>query len=334
MYKFLRLAEDERKTVFLNSAQKMGMHEAVIEKDFWVCLMLDYLFHKSQYQEHLAFKGGTSLSKCFGIIKRFSEDIDLILDWRVLGYSANEPWIDRSNTKQDRFNKEANSKTEGFIAQKILPSLILDLSNITGEKAVAGIDGQHPQTINFRYPRLFDVGTILPIIRLEIGALAMWTPTVEKGVTPYIFEAYPAIAQQKTTKIRTSSVERTFWEKATILHHEANRSADSAMPMRYSRHYYDLYCLANCEYRNSALKQKSLLAEVVCFKQKFYPQAWAKYADAANGAIKLIPPDYRAKVLKEDYEKMRDMFFGDYPAFDAMLGAISDLEKEINQSSC
>jgi hypothetical protein len=101
MYNFLRLAENERKTVFLNSAQKMGMHEAVIEKDFWVCLVLDYLFHKNQYKEHLAFKGGTSLSKCFSLIKRFSEDIDLILDWRVLGYSANEPWRDRSKTKQD-----------------------------------------------------------------------------------------------------------------------------------------------------------------------------------------------------------------------------------------
>jgi hypothetical protein len=208
----------------------------------------------------------------------------------------------------------------------------MDLSNTAmGEKAVAIIDDKNPQTINFRYPKLFDIGAILPIIRLEIGALAMWTPTVEKDVTPYIFEVYPDIAQHKKTIIRTSSAERTFWEKATILHHEANRSEDSLMPIRYSRHYYDLYCLANCEYKNNALKQKNLLIEVVRFKQKFYPQAWAKYADVMNGAIKLIPPDYRIKALKEDYEKMREMFFGDYPAFDEMLGGISDLEKEINQ---
>jgi hypothetical protein len=331
MHNFLRLAEDERKTVFLNSAQKMGMREAVIEKDFWVCLMLDYLFHKSQYKEHLAFKGGTSLSKCFNLIKRFSEDIDLILDWRVLGYSVNEPWAGRSNTKQDRFNKEVIAKSEDFIAEKFLPSLAMDLSIITGEKAVAVMDDQHSQTINFRYPRLFDTDTILPIIRLEIGALAMWTPTVEKDVVPYIFEVYPAIAQQKATKIRTSSAERTFWDKATILHHEANRPADSPMPLRYSRHYYDLYCLASCEYRNDALKQSNLMADVVRFKQKFYPRAWANYADAMNGAIKLIPPDYRMKALRDDYEKMREMFFGDYPAFDEMLTVLSDLEKAISQ---
>jgi hypothetical protein len=331
MYNFLKLAKDERKTVFLNSAQKMGMHEAVIEKDFWVCLVLDYLFHKSQYKERLTFKGGTSLSKCFNLIKRFSEDIDLIIDWRVLGYSTNEPWMDRSNTKQDSFKKEVIAKSDDFIAEKFLPSFAMDLSSITGEKAFAVVDGQHPETINFHYPRLFDTGAILPTIRLEIGALAMWTPTVEKAVTPYIFEAYPAIAQQRATKIRTGSVERTFWEKATILHHEANRPADSFMPIRYSRHYYDLYCLANCGYRNDALKQSNLLAEVVRFKQKFYPRAWANYADAMNGAIKLIPPDYRMKALREDYEKMREMLFGDYPMFDEMLGVLFDLEREINK---
>lgn len=90
------------------------MNEVIVEKDFWVCWTLDYLFHKCKWQNNMAFKGGTSLSKSYDLIKRFSEDIDLILDWRILGYGIIEPWQERSNTKQDAFNKEANKRTEDF----------------------------------------------------------------------------------------------------------------------------------------------------------------------------------------------------------------------------
>lgn len=100
MYSIARLPEDERRILFRNTAQKMGMNEAIIEKDFWVCLTLDYLFHRCKWKDVFTFKGGTSLSKCYGLITRFSEDIDLILDWRAIGYSLNEPWEERSNTKQ------------------------------------------------------------------------------------------------------------------------------------------------------------------------------------------------------------------------------------------
>lgn len=89
MYSIARLPEDERRILFRNTAQKMGMNEAIIEKDFWVCLTLDYLFHRCEWKDVFTFKGGTSLSKCYGLITRFSEDIDLILDWRAIGYSLN-----------------------------------------------------------------------------------------------------------------------------------------------------------------------------------------------------------------------------------------------------
>lgn len=107
MYELIKQPSNQRQVVFRNTAQKTGLHEAIIEKDFWVCLTLDYLFHKCPWAKAFTFKGGTSLSKCYGLIQRFSEDIDLILDWRVLGYGLNEPWAERSNTKQDAFNKEA-----------------------------------------------------------------------------------------------------------------------------------------------------------------------------------------------------------------------------------
>jgi len=128
VYNVLKLSTEDRRTIFRNNAQDMGVHEAIIEKDYWVCLVLDHLFSKSQYRKHLAFKGGTCLSKCFNIINRLSEDIDLILDWRLLSYRYNEPWEERSKIKQDAFNKAINAKAEVFIVEQFLPDLIHELS--------------------------------------------------------------------------------------------------------------------------------------------------------------------------------------------------------------
>jgi predicted nucleotidyltransferase component of viral defense system len=330
VYSIITLQEEERRTIFRNTAQKIGIHEAIIEKDFWVCIVLDYLFHKSKWGGRLTFKGGTSLSKCYNIIQRFSEDADLILDWRVLGYSKEEPWEQRSNTKQDMFNKEANAKAEKFLAEEFSPVIKQDISSIIGEEALIYIDSIDPQTINFNYPHLFQSESILQTIRLEIGSLAAWTPSIEKSIVPYIFEAYPDLGTQKTTDIMTSSAERTFWEKVTILHHEANRPENLSMPGRYSRHYYDLYCIAHTEYKDNALKDLKLLEKVVEFKVKFYPRKWAKYDDAKPGTIKLIPPEYRLDDLKADYELMGEMIFGERPSFEQLLEYITDLEKEIN----
>ena len=327
----LKISEEERRALFRNTAQKMGVHEAIIEKDYWVCLILDYLFHKSRYRNHLTFKGGTSLSKCFNVIKRFSEDIDLVLDWRLLGYEKDEPWQERSKTKQGHFNKEANDRAEAFLSEEMLPVFTADVSEVLGEAAVFEIGMDNLQAINFYYPQLFANESIFQSVRLEIGALAAWTPAVERTVTPYVFEFYPNLAQAASTVVTTSSAERTFWEKVTILHHEANRPLNLEMPMRYSRHYYDLCCLAKTEYKTVALRRLDLFQKVVLFKMKFYSRAWAKYEEAVQGSVKLVPPVFRFESLRTDYENMREMLFGEYPSFETLMESIECLENEINR---
>ena len=147
MRNIAKINERDRKALFHNTAAKTGMTEAIVEKDFWVCYMLDYLFHRCAWKDNIAFKGGTSLSKAYGLIKRFSEDIDLILDWRVLGYGMGEPWEQRSNTKQDAFNKEANARAEVFLRDTFLPAIVSDL---TAELRLA--DGKdHISEQFFRY---------------------------------------------------------------------------------------------------------------------------------------------------------------------------------------
>lgn len=274
MRKIARLEDSERRELFRNTADKMGLNDAIVEKDFWVCFTLDYLFNRSPWKDAITFKGGTSLSKAFHLISRFSEDIDLILDWRILGYGKDEPWEKRSNTKQDAFNKEANVRAEDFLAETFCPAIREGLSQELGCEANLYIDEKDKQTVIFAYPNLFTNSAALQVIRLEIGALAAWTPARQAFIVPYASEYYPAVFEQIGTSVLTVAPERTFWEKATILHHEANRPKQLEMPGRYSRHYYDLYRMAGSPVKEAAFSQIDLLKKVVDFKMKFYPRTW------------------------------------------------------------
>ena len=256
-----------------------------------------------------------------------SYDIDLILDWRVLGYEEKEPWLERSNTKQDKFNKEVNEKTELFLRDELLKVLEQDLKNLGFEFSIDSID---PQTILCKYPKIFESNYLTQNIRLEIGSLAAWTPAIGVKISPIISEAYPNVFKEKTN-IRTVSAERTFWEKATILHHEANRPEASPMPHRYARHFYDLYKIANSDFKNKALEDKELLKKVTEFKMKFYPRKWAKYEEALDGRLKLVPRKYRFSEIEKDYKAMSEMIYGEYPNFEDIIKVLKELEKEINK---
>jgi len=330
MRQIARLPVKDRNALFRNTAHKLGMTEAIIEKDFWVCWILDYLFNECPWKTHLAFKGGTSLSKSFGIIKRFSEDIDLILDWRILGYTKDEPWNQRSNTKQDMFNKEANLKAEEFLKNDFIPNLRNDLYKELNAEISCFPDPDDGQTVKFAYPGTFSDSAILPEIRLEIGALAAWTPAAKKSITPYAAEQYPHLFSKVDTEVLTVLPERTFWEKVTILHREANRPIEREFPSRYSRHYYDLCCMASTDVKSKAFADVNLLEKVVAFKDKFYHCSWANYEDAIVKSMRLLPPEYNIKKLEDDYEHMQNMIFGPRPGFNEMMDTLAKLENEIN----
>ena len=123
MHEFAALPQEDRADALIVAAREKGMHPAIVEKDFWVCWTLDYLFGGSAYKDSFAFKGGTSLSKGFGLIERFSEDIDLIFDWRLLGYGLDEPWEERSNTKQDAFVRRLDEDTASFLREELMPAM-------------------------------------------------------------------------------------------------------------------------------------------------------------------------------------------------------------------
>lgn len=319
----------ERAAIIELGVSEAGLSEAILEKDLWVCYLLDYLFHRSEFKDSIIFKGGTSLSKAFGLIERFSEDVDLILDWRLIGYGLNEPWEERSNTKQDKFKLETIERTDDYLANTFIPSLKAGLSTELGIDADVRI-GDAEETVLFAYPKLFSSEATLDVVKLEIGPLAAWTPSQPATITPYLAELHPQLFVSPSTVVATAAPERTFWEKATILHQEANRPEGKAMPKRYARHYYDMYKLGHSGVVEKAIAQPELLAKVVMFKEKFYRTPWSKLLDAKPGTLKLSPQPERLAELEADYESMRPMIFGNVPAFEEIVDFMGELEGRIN----
>ncbi len=324
------LPKKEREALFLNTSKKIGVPPGIVEKDFWVCYLLDYLFHRCAWKDRMVFKGGTSLLMAYHLIERFSEDIDLILDWRLLGYGIREPWNPRSNTQQDKFSESSQKKTIKLLEETFIPMVQADISTEIKEKAAIFLEQEEAAIVNFAYPQIYTDSSILQVIRLEIGALASWSPSQDSVISSFAAKQYPNIFERPETVIRTAVPERTFWEKVTILHREANRE-HGEFPRRYSRHYYDLYKLAASPVKIHAYQDLALLENVVAFKMKFYRCPWAKYEEALPGKIKLMPSERYFPALQEDYSKMKNMIYGVIPTFDAIMTGIREMENEINQ---
>ena len=325
MNKIANLPKQQRTELFSETATLMNTTNSIVEKDFWVVWTLDKIFSDDRLNKILMFKGGTSLSKVFNLIGRFSEDIDLILDWRLVS-NENPLNVQESKNKQVRFNEQINDNAKEYIKNILLPIISENLSPLcTCSMAEDGF------SINVKYPNAFDDNYLRPEILLEIGPLASWLPSDSFEISSFAAQEFPQVFEKTKCTVNTIVAKRTFWEKATILHHEANRPLDSAMPTRYSRHYYDLAMMAKNEVKDEALVDLELLKNVVEFKQKFYPRIWAKYEEAVPGTLKLLPPEFRLDSLEKDYKAMQNMIFDKYISFDEIIEILGNLEKEINE---
>lgn len=319
-----KLESTERKELFSETASKMGLVPAVIEKDFWVCYVLGKLFSSDKLKDKILFKGGTSLSKVFGLIKRFSEDIDLVLDWGEL--TTDDPYEERSRSEQVKFNKKLNELACDYLVDEFAPSLketLTDEFKLTVDRS--------SQSVLVGYPSGFDSRYIRPEICLEIGPLAPWVPHGNFSVKPFAAEIFPGQFADPNAIVEAIKAERTFWEKITILHHEAHRPVGNEIPSRYSRHYYDIVMMSKHTVKESAYADLNLLSDVVKFKDKFYHRAWAKYDLAKPGTMKLYPSQHCIGILRKDYKAMEEMIFDEPPPFDELMTDVKKIESEINE---
>lgn len=297
----------------------------MVEKDFWVCWSLGRLFGHPELSKVILFKGGTSLAKVFHLIERFSEDIDLIIDWRLL--TKETPTAKRSKTQQDIFNEKINELAQVYIREKMLA----EIGKSVAPCCTAEISQDDPHIVNISFPSSFSDSYLRPYIQLEIGPLAAWIPNEEYGIRPYAADAFPDVFEKPECKVMAIRAERTFWEKITILHQEAFRPENRPQPPGYSRHYYDTAMMSLSQVKKSALPDAELMRNVVEFKKQFYPRAWANYDKAVPGTFRLVPQEHVMGALKTDYSKMGNMIFGKYPKFEEIMEILRGLEKEINR---
>lgn len=335
---FAREAAEFRAEAFQEAAARMGVQPTIVEKDFWVCWILKRIFALPDPMVGLIFKGGTSLSKAYGVIARFSEDIDLSLDRHDLGFTGpRDPANpELGSNARKKLLEELQDDAVTLIGDTLKRKIEIACSEALGDNEfVLTVDPYDPQTLLFAFPESLGSGAygahyIKPAIRLEFGARSEHVPAESKTLEPYVAEQIDGLLSEPRITVKALAAERTFWEKATILHALAHRDPSKPFGNRQSRHYADLTSLAESNIKSSALADLPLLEAVAQHKAIFFAAAWAHYDTARPGSLKLAPPSVLEPALRKDYESMREMFFNEPLSFDEMMTRVRALEIEIN----
>lgn len=336
---FWQIPAPARTKVFADAGERIHILANMVEKDAWVCWTLRQLFSLPGAHEHFIFKGGTSLSKVWKVIHRFSEDIDISLSREWLGFSGQrDPEAAASRKQRAKLLEELSAACAEKLATDVAPALRQQIATECGTDGWS-LDNspEDPQTLLFHYPSVYPAtaggGYVRPVVKIECGARSDRWPVADQILTSYLAEAFPDAFPGDSFAVPVLGIERTFWEKATILHAEAHRPADKAVPERFSRHYADLAALAQHPAGVAALARDDLRSRVVAHKQVFFPATWANYETAVPGSFRLLPPAARLAVLASDYRAMQDMFFRPPSPWSEVVTTLSSLEARINIGS-
>ena len=191
----------------------------------------------------------------------------------------------------------------------------------------------HSPVVLFHYPSNEPTGFeyLRRSVKMEFGSLTDQRPAGKHVITPWMAEDFPDLLADFQCELVALELERTFWEKATILHAEYHREAAKPIRDRFSRHYSDVAAMAKRADIGAALSDDALRQRVVDWKSRFFAANWARYDLAKPGSFRLAPPEFRIKELEEDYRAMRPMFLTEPPQFEKVVKALSDLESRINQ---
>lgn len=338
MNAFLQLPSARRLLAFQQVDEAMGLQAVSVEKDFWVCWTLRELFTHPDIGEHLTFKGGTSLSKAWKLIERFSEDIDIIVDKEVLGFGGNSAPDKAPSNKQRKTRLEKLMVAcRDWVQGTLQPALVSRLQSSLGESGwqlVVDPDMSDGQCLLFHYPSVFPPGAagyVRPVVKIELGARSDDWPHEEKPIQPYVIEHFPALDPDSAFSVRVLAAERTFWEKACLLHEETFRPIEKPRKLRMARHYYDLWCLLRAGVGEQALVQTALFQRVAEHRELFFRFSWVDYSTHKPGTFRLSPPDTHIGNWKSDYQEMLGpIFFGETPTFEEMMNAAAEFEKSFN----
>ncbi|TIU42687.1 nucleotidyl transferase AbiEii/AbiGii toxin family protein [Mesorhizobium sp.] len=332
----------DRLDLFLATANRIGAPVGNVEKDFWVCWTLNSLYHERPAGEpRLLFKGGTSLSKGYGLIRRFSEDIDVTVFRDDLDEAASaEELEDLSNKKRRARLDDIRNACRAYITgplRDFLTAQLADITNSAGRVEVDDADADG-QTLLLWYPEVEprDGAYVRPAIRLESGAKSALDPNRPITITPYVAEEAAGI-DLTVADVTTIEATRTFWDKVVIAHGlrrwYERRGELRQEGQRVSRHYYDLHCLLGSETGKAALGDLDLGADCVRHARMFFDRPDYDLPSAVPGSFAIAPAPKMVDALTRDYANTAAMIFGTPPSFDDILESARQIEQDINTHS-
>ena len=353
MKKFIKLNSSERKNLIQKVANDLGLRFDIVEKDIWVCYVLQKLFSNEVLKNNLIFKGGTCLSKAYDAISRFSEDVDITINSNVLEISGQSQKIDKIKSR----NRKAARK---FVENEILPILKTVFNADLGSKnyeLVFDEEDKNNTTLFFNFPHSpsdilatennevlttedgfvialenNNYNYIKPKIKLEFGALGGIWPSEKKIIKPYAKEILSDYFDE--FEVNTLSIKRNFIEKLLILHSITLRPEEKPINQNYSRHYYDVYSILVNGLNINPIDDLEILEAVVKNKHDFWNESWVDYSKIKKFSdIKLIPNESRMTEIKKDYKNMEEMFFKDFPKFEEMILKLQDFKNSLIENN-
>lgn len=328
---WLKLPNETKKNIFEQVSNKIGLPAAAIEKDWWVVNTLKFIF-SLKYQNQLVFKGGTSLSKAWNIIKRFSEDVDLVLNREFLGFSG-------------ELSKSQVKKLREAACQFICDNFLNDLKKIFNNNGFTGItfnvinrqsDDTDPIQIEVVYQTLFDPNPyLLSHVLIEIGSRSLMDPFTVRTFSSFVGEVFKDKQfTDSPISIPVVNPERTLLEKILLLHEEFQKDPGKIKIEHMSRHHYDIIQLYNSEFASKALNDSQLFKTIVDHRQQINFLNYVDYSKHQFGKLNIIPPDKIISEWERDYNNMKEnMIYGDKPSFNKLMKEISAINLAINNIS-
>ncbi|MDP1751302.1 MAG: nucleotidyl transferase AbiEii/AbiGii toxin family protein [Reyranella sp.] len=338
-------SDDDRRGLFLATANRVGTTVQNIEKDFWVCWTLDALFHRLKAGgPRLLFKGGTSLSKAYGLISRFSEDIDVtVFREDIVKVISTEELEKLSRSKRSTHLDAIKAACQAYIDGKLrveLDFLTRQTMEAAGKnpatlRVVLDEDDKDRQSLLIHYPSAVEKSDyVTPSVKIESGAKSALDPHVAKTISPYLASDLPGGNDVTVGSVTTIAPERTFLDKILILHGMTSYfDAKGALRGngRMSRHYYDVHRLMNDPSGVRACTDNALVEDCVRHARMFFYRSGTGLELAHRGSFRLRPTPAMHDPLAKDYDAMSTMIFGEVPSFATVLESVARAEEHLNK---
>ncbi len=334
MIGWLQLTPEQRRATLNGVEYKTGILAKAVEKDWWVTLTLRALF-QSAYAKHMVFKGGTSLSKCWKLISRFSEDIDIALAPQAFKMSYKDTPSKEYVAKLKRAGcKFTTTELRKEIETQLSALGLQDgLVSLTAEPIPENHPDTDPQTLHLKYPSLFDPNPyIADEVKIEVSVRSLQAPYSSVNIQSILSEANPSDAYPEIpVLIDVVEPRKTFLEKIFLLHEEFGKPDTSKIRSeRMSRHLYDLGSMMGTDTETLALADHVLYTKLIAHRKSYQRISWVNYESLKHETIMFIPPPNILELYRKDYATMQEqMIYENTLTFDQLLKRLKELQEKL-----